>query len=100
MTGSHIGGRRFAGRGRTHINSAPAIGIEENMRRRGSGAIERDMFVNAVTIHARAQKAPVFIISLLAEDSHPQTQQTRPRKVIERYAADHHLHGSASFISS
>jgi hypothetical protein len=56
------------------------------------------VFVYEVAFHPRAQEAPIFIVALFAKNSHTQAEQTRPRKVIERHAADQHLHGLAAGV--
>jgi hypothetical protein len=41
-----------------------------------------------VAIHPCAEEAPILIIALLAEDADTEAEHTRPRKMIERYAAN------------
>ena len=88
VAAADLGRSELSRRAARHVDGAIAVGVDEDGRKRGGGAVEGQVMADAEAIHSVAQEFAVAVVAHLAEDAGFEAEDSRPAEMVEDEAAD------------
>src|SRR5580693_9316093 len=88
VAAADLGWSELSRRAARHVDSAIAVGVDEDGRKGGGGAVEAEVMADAEAIHSVAQKFAVAVVAHLAEDAGFEAEDAGPSEMVEDEAAD------------